>query len=612
MRTASPHRRLALLIAGTTVCLSGAGRLEGQDSARLSTPGPLRTTALPPIDSLALLEEARDAQEAFERLKARRAPVARSRWVGQCDEIVGRMCMRLDGGSDWWPQPENDEVVAGRQALLDRLDQLAARLPGDGWILAQRVHYRVEGRQVKEARAVARRCGHPAGWWCDALEGYALHVAGAFPSAEAAFDRALAAMPGDLRTEWLDLEWLLEGEGLKRLQSLPDAEREAAIERWWLLADPFFTVPGNDFRTEILSRRTVARLRREAENAYRMRWRDDLEKLLVRYGWELGWERALPERGAVLGTTSAVGHQHPESREWTPPPRAVDRPEETDARRWTHGGRPRQRSGYAPDYAPVTSPADVVIRHYPRDGAIRLVADIRLDEDTTYHSRHEHPPLVRSPRWSGESPVVGLAAVHVETLERREVRGSPDERALALDLPTGRWVISAEIVDPVAGRAGRLRQGWVVEPPRRDLALLAGLAVAPATRSGEPPTTLEEFLEAGFVRSVRPGDHIWVGWEVWGMGWRPEELEYELTLERPSGGLFRRAGRAFGLFRRTAPVSLGWTEPGPERPGPAFRSLGLAVPDDLDDGEWILSVRVDTAGRSRLVAEQRLWVERPD
>ena len=93
------------------------------------------TPLLLPRDSQALLRAARRAQGEFELTRRWHLPAAPS--ASRCDELVGRFCYWHGDDRDQ-PPPEPERIGRARDALLDKLDSLAALLPGDAWIAGQR------------------------------------------------------------------------------------------------------------------------------------------------------------------------------------------------------------------------------------------------------------------------------------------------------------------------------------------------------------------------------------------------------------------------------------------------------------------------------------------
>ena len=267
-----------------------------------STPGLAGQAGVPSVavrevpDSSDVVSRAREAQSRFERFRRRTLPSTWGSWGSYCDERVGRMCMRYDEG-DWQMEPEPAAITQAREDLLGELFLAAMMIPGDPWILGQRVRYLSEAERWEEAERLARGCSLSDPGWCDALLGLSLHGARRYVEAEVAFERALEAMDPGEAGRWRDPSVLLQDHGdVLRNPEVPE-QADALVARAWLLSDPLLLQDGNDRLTEHYSRYTVARLRADTRTTYGMPWGQDLEELLVRYGWEVGWERTRPGPG---------------------------------------------------------------------------------------------------------------------------------------------------------------------------------------------------------------------------------------------------------------------------------------------------------------------------
>ena len=146
-------------------------------------------------DSLRILRWAQHAQWDFERHRRFALPPMYTSTGAPCD-LIGRFCVR-HGGIVFERIPAMD-LSASRENLMHVLDTAATLLPGDDWIAGQRVRYLVDAGDGNSALRAARAC-RGTSWWCEALEGMALHVVGDFEGAEQAFAKALASMPAKKR-----------------------------------------------------------------------------------------------------------------------------------------------------------------------------------------------------------------------------------------------------------------------------------------------------------------------------------------------------------------------------------------------------------------------------
>lgn len=555
---------------------------------------------------------ARAAQAQFERSRVRHLPLTYEPFGGSCDEVVGRLCTTYSEG-EWYPVPEDEAIVRMRRELVVDLDSLQEVAPTSEWILGQRVWYRAEGGAWEGALRTARGCARVPRWWCDALEGFALHGLARFTEAEAAFERALRDMEPEVADRWRVPEWPIDSDLRDRLEDAEDdpARTSALLDRMWTLADPLFLVEGNDRRTEHYARWTVARLRDRARNPFRLSWGSDLEQLTVRHGWEVGWERT-PTRdfGSV---DHVIGHKHPEGRDFMPRGTVLEAPEAASAED-LRADRDRPRSLYAPVYAPVLLPMDGQIAVFPRGRRTVVVVTTFLPDDTTYHANHDHPlPWLDPGDQADEPDRVGLFAVPVgadgpqgdprpsahDGPARRVERAGSVEGALMLDLPTASYVISAESFRPSRRRAGRLRVGVPERAAPEGVATLSDLLLLRPAES--EPKSLEDAVHTALPRPrIRPGQTFAIGWEVVGLGFRPETLAFEVSVERTDRGVFQRLGQFLGLADRPQPLRLAWEEPGPEEPGPSFRSLSLDLPV-LDEGRYEVRLVLRTEGRSDAV-----------
>lgn len=568
-------------------------------------------TASVVADPADVVSVGRSAQARFERRRVRLLPLSHESVGGSCDEVVGRICTTYDEG-EWYPQLESREIVARRLRLLAELDSLQELAPSSGWLLGQRVWYRAEGGDWGGAYRVAAECGGVDPWWCLALKGFALHGLERYREAEATFERALARMDEAGAERWRTPRWPVDSDTRELLEDAEaDPPRRAEIlRRLWALADPLYLVDGNDRLTAHYARWTAATIRDGARNPFRLSWGDDLTQLTVRHGWQIGWERT-PSRD-YTALDRVVGHNHPLGRDYMPPGDAVEAPADTPADE-LHPGVRRPRSLYAPPYAPVLLPMEGQVAVFPRGRTMAVVATHFLPEDTTFHASHRHPVPWRDPGDQAEMPDrTGLFALPVERPSGRAFHSvrrlhSVDGASL-LEIPTGDYVVSAESWSPPRRRAGRLRLGVSARLAPADVATLSDILLL--RPGGRDPETLREALELALPRPrLRPGQPFAIGWEVAGLGFRPETLAFEVSVERDGRSVLSRVGDFLGLSEPPRPIALSWEEPGPTEPGHLFRYLALDLPE-LEEGGYEVRLTLRTAGRADAVTTRRFEVAR--
>lgn len=600
-------------------------------------------------DSAALRDEAHSLQVRFERLRVRELPRTLGGRSRECDTTIGRLCIWDDGDDEWTPRPEPPTVGRARRELLAALADLANSIPGDHWILGQRMRYLAEAGRLEDAEALARACRAPDRWRCDAYLGFALHLQGR-ASSSAAFDRALAAMPTDLRTEWTDPTPLLDRSLREWIEDQPDSAR--AVARLWTLADPLFVVTGNDRWTGHLARRTYAMSSEAARNPHGMQWADDLTEAAARYGWSVAWEKGWPQGGSAA--VPVVGRDPPAAYR-TFPPADVLRTSKDDAVVAWEPPRGHARTAYLPPYLDSLGVlAGQVGRFWRRDGVL-IVAAAAVPE-------WPDPPLGSAA--PGAVPVVGeqpSVAGGGRPARRRPTAGlflagggPADGDGLALDLravpdstgavrvagkvaPTAWGVASLEIWDRDRRRAQRLRAGMSLGsvPPDvfavSDLMLLEPLrrlspsasasssesvpssTSEPVDGAGAPrasglPTNFQEMVESLRLGTEAGGSEaLGVAIEVYGLGYRSEAVGFRAWVEDPDPSALRRLARRLGLAGPAEKVAVQWTEAGPSRPGPLFRAFSLRLPG-VDPGAWQVAVEVSVPGRAPLVRRRAFTV----
>jgi hypothetical protein len=516
------------------------------------------------------------------------------------------MCWRHGPGRYWTPDPEAPEIVEAREELLDSLEAVAREVPGDAWVLGQRAWYLGESGDWGAALVLARSCGLAARWWCAALEGLALHRLGRYVEAQARFESALDSLDPDLADRWRDPVDLLDPDGRAALGRARDGGRRSEfLNRLWSYADPLWIVPGNDRLSEHYARRTVAKIREEARNPHGISWGSDMEELLLRYGWAVGWERVSDPPASILERQGVVSHEHPESRSFVPAGRLLTDPLARDAEEWVPG-LTYAPSAYAPAYAPIFLPFPSVLSVIPLGDSVVVVATYRLPEDTTEAARSGLREGWEYRNASGP-PEAGLA---LRTLDGEQVSatrvGGRRAGVLARSVPPGSYVASVEVWDPDAGLAGRHRVALEAPSVPPGIVALSDLLLL---EEGPDPEALQDAVSRVLPSlELRAGGTVRVAWVVAGLGLRDEVLSYRLSLEETDRGFFRRAGEWLGWVGGSEPQRLIWEEPGPARPGPVLRSVFMTLPEELPDRPHVLRLELETRGRSTLVSERRVRI----
>ena len=333
-------------------------------------------------DSLNLLGEARDVQARYERYREQRTPPDLASLTNRCDDVVGRYCFRFPDhlDVDEWRAPEQPvELELARTRLLKDLGDIAGKIPGDLWILGQRVYYLTGMGAWTNAANVARRCGGRSHWWCTALAAYVHHERGLWTEADDAFAQALEQMPPDTSARWTAPEYLLENSAWESYERA--ADKDVLEERLWMLSDPLYLVEGNDRKTEQYARQVLIRIRADAVNGTGLAWEDDLEEITLRWGAPEAWsrERDVPTGDTLVDSRRMVSHRR--GQEFLPPGEALEDPSAVTPGGLTLGDRVRLelREGGSPvDQLPAGGLLEALTQTSQLlDGSVDLIGMIR-------------------------------------------------------------------------------------------------------------------------------------------------------------------------------------------------------------------------------------------
>ena len=591
-------------------------------------------------DSLDLLEKAREAQARFERYREQRIPPELGGFGGGCDDIIGRFCLRFGNGEDEdeWEVPEEPvEFGMARVRVLDELAEIGEDIPGDSWVLGQRVFYMGEVGNWQQAEALIRRCSGEQ-WWCTALFGYVRHAQGDWIFAAEIFERALEQMSEEEAALFRTPTYLLDPGAMEVYEASDD--KAAAEDRLWLLSDPLYMVEGNDRKTEQYARQVLVRIRGEAENAYGVAWGDDIEQLTLRYGAEKAWERVRSLAGqGIQDTRRIVGRHHPKSQEFLPPKEGLEDPAEVAAGDWTLG-KIRPWTGYAPPYAPDLDPLETQVARFRRGDSLLVVGAFEPQEedkpevDSRRTTRNPRGVNMRPPRnetrgdrqarlnpfgrpaeepqpFMPEQPAVegpvqsGLYLIDTDSGERNEVLGEGPEGAFQLQVDNGRYIVGVEAFSADAKQAWRDRHGLWQDDIPPGLAAVSDLLILKG--GGELPESLGEALPTAMAGiRIRAGAAFKVAWELYGLR-IGESASVRIGVDQGGEGLLRRLGAFLRVLEPDAPVVMTYEDAGPDVLGTVFRAVQLNLPD-LEPGEYTLTVEIELAGREPMAVARPIII----
>ncbi|MQA88782.1 MAG: hypothetical protein GEU90_00910 [Gemmatimonas sp.] len=566
--------------------------LAPQLAAPGSTEGPVTEE-----DSTRLVAAARRDQASFERFRRNRLPDTWGGGSSRCDERIGRFCLTHGTGQNDWVAPaEDEEIVANRSRLIDGLGQVAERIPGDVWSAGQHVRYLVEARRFDEALAAAERCAGER-WWCAALRGYAFHYLARPIAADTAFDEALAAMDEEQREEWLDLTLILDHRSARVYRRFEEEEQDAFEERFWRLADPSFTRPGNELRSEHFSRHVMNEFQYRAQSPDGISWGYDLREILIRYGWPAGWERTR-STGMTMGPAPLVSHYNSAPRHFLPPPEVLLGESGTTAD-WGEEV-PGARTGYSipleDTIAKWFSPLAHQFAVFRRGDSALVVGAYDLPEDSIA---------------DGSQVTAGLAVLATTDSDVPPVVTTDEEagltQALMAEVPAEPSVMSLEIVVPAEHRMARAEYGIELAPAEPGLISVSDLLLVRGAEAGLPDSLSTAIETARGSTEVRSGEQVGIFWEIYGLdAERAPEVGMSLRLLESRTGWLRRLAERAGILREVMPVRLRWQEPvtsGPFMP----RSLDVEIPE-LNPGSYTLELTVEASGREPLSVRREIEV----
>lgn len=495
-------------------------------------------------DSAEISQRAHDLQAKFERRRRQMLPRF---YIGGAEHclIVGRFCEWHPNLTDYVVPEEGKNIIRARAELLGDLEKASTDLPGDDWIMGQRIRYLTEGHDTSAA-GVARSC-RATRWWCDALLGLALHVGGNYAGSDSAYAAALDGMPSPVRCHWLNLAPLLDDDIRGTYKKMSCGQREAADARIWWVADPLFMTPGNERRTEHFSRVLHTALQQDAANTYGSSWGGDLAELILRFGWAEKWtqepsQSMYPEaKAAITGHEREPGY-HFFLTQQPPDSLALIVDSVFDIYQFP----PREQ--YAPVYTHAFVRLDAQVACFRRGDSTKVVAAYDVSADTIFGRRKFAAALI----------VMGDEAT---TPSKTELTESPTKNVLTVSTPWKEQLIGVELLANDSTGAARWRSGFAEIPLDSGKISVSDLLFV----DGEPslPGDLNEAIPRAYGGTTfRRDKKIGLFWELYGKTPSDSVLPISLTITPVDESLLRRTFRALRIAPRLSPLNIRWQENG--------------------------------------------------
>jgi hypothetical protein len=496
------------------------------------------------VDSSEISHRARDLQARFESRRRHMLPRFYSGTADHC-LVVGRFCEWHPNLKDYVIPDEGDDIRHVRAELLRDLEKAGSAIPGDAWIIGQRIRYLVEGHD-SSAISVARSC-RATKWWCDALLGLALHVTGKFAEADSTFSAALDGMPSPTRCQWMNLSPLLDDDIRGTYRRMSCGQREAANARIWWVADPLYITPGNERRTEHFSRVLHSALQQDAANTYGVTWRGDLAELELRFGWAEKWTQE-PPTSMYLGAQIAVSGHEPEPGFHffltQRPPDALA--QIADSLFEIKQFPPREQ--YAPPYARSFVGLDAQVARFRRGDSTQIVAAYDVSNDTLF-GHHKFAAALVAMGDEATSPSM------------TKIGESPARNVIIVSTPWKSQLIGVELLAKDSAGAARWRAGFAEIPVDSGTLSVSDLLFVDGSPS-LPSDLNEATRQAHGGTRFRHDKQVGLFWELYGKTPADSALPISLTITPIDEGIFRRAFRALRIVPRVAPVNIRWQENG--------------------------------------------------
>ena len=556
-----------------------------------------------------LIERYRTSVVQGRDFRGRRTPAEVRDWLGsRCSPDDGNAdCF----GGDWVRERCPADLMCHPPS--DRLEDLllvgAREHPESEFLTGQAVFNLLRFGRPLEAMEIAQACQASEGW-CRALEGHVLQSVGRVQEAGALFRAFVESAPDSVKCRNADATWLLGSWSYldeRRTMSPPEmwrrwserqcAERMAASDTIWWLADPLFIVEGNDRWAEHINRalkaKWVLEIRGIGSSQDSQDWIDTRWAAWLRRGpWDSYHTQAPVRNGTPTRWTSKEAARYHFIPDFEG--------EGFENPTWRLLSEVDSDEGYTPPYGPFHLLPVQIARFRSRPPPSD---DPEPGPSSTNSLRIAAAGTVQ------ETPIADVAQSAYLTLSdgpesfplQLEAAFHEGRAVFLADAPSQRYVASLEVIT----EAGI---GWhreMIQPLATEGAGLSDILLYEPQGRNEPDSLMAAASTMLPTTEIHALSQLGLYWEVYGAE-ADVGVEFQLRLEKEGGGFVERLRRLLPGGEEEAPGTLSWEEPatGPVSP----KAIVLDV-EGLEPGRYTLVVRARWEGQE-VVERTRVMVVR--
>ena len=539
-----------------------------------------------------------------------------------------------------------------RRRVATLVDSAVHVLPTDNFLIGQLVRLHVDDAHFDAAWAAAENC-RAERWWCLALSGYVLDRRGDIAGADSAYSAAIAAAPASTRCAFTDVRMLVDDDARPVLNALTCEKRDSVANVLWWLADPLWSVPGNNRRVEHFTRYVTAALHAATQRDERFDWSvegggDAMAELVRRYGWptfvhpphssiDTVW-RAIGDSACCINTAKPTVFY--ENRGF--PPGFLTTFEYRLGRvhvvpSWDVLRDPFSAQNDAWSIAAPRGEWDAQFAWWPREHYASRYPLLALGDQQTALLRRDSTTMLAYATNLAQTEIGRHLADSVRV--RYVVSPSPDSIAV-VDSASSVAGDRVVLVEPIGSRpamisieippgrngepAARSRFG-VRPPPALASMAKSETAISDIVVLGVPAETgalpLDPDSAVALMRgstTFTSGTHsLGVYWETYGIG-AGDSVDVSLAVKRRNAtSALHRLGEAVGVTTMPTNVSVSWQEPQPQH---AALTLPSRVPiqarsvivdiTSLEPGDYVLEISVARARGMPVVAQRQFTLQR--